>query len=151
KNVNSQYSELSPVLSSDETIMFFTRKGDPTNVGFAKNPLDEDIWYSLRQSDGSWGPAQHMGPPLNTANYDGVRAINNTATHLYLQNIYNPDGTGSKGFSISTKQPDKSWSFPDPLDIENYYNDTSVAMMSVSNDEKVMILALQRKDSKGQH
>src|SRR5207302_2043511 len=81
KNVNSQYSELSPVLSSDETIMFFTRKGDPTNVGFAKNPLDEDIWYSLRQKDGSWGPAQHMGPPLNTANYDGVRAINNTATH----------------------------------------------------------------------
>src|SRR3989442_9151429 len=41
-NVNSQYSELFPVLSSDETIMFFTRKGDPSNAGYAKNPNDED-------------------------------------------------------------------------------------------------------------
>ncbi len=150
-NINSKYSELFPVLSPDETMVFFTRKGDPLNVGYAKNPNDEDIWVSTRNSDGTWSPAQHLGAPLNTANYDGVRAINSTATHLYLQNIYNPDGTGNKGFSISTKQPDGSWSFPDPLEIQDYYNDTTTAMMTISSDEQTMILALQRKDGKGEH
>ena len=150
-NINSKYSELCPVLTPDETVMFFSRKGDPSNAGFAKNPNDEDIWYSTRNSDGSWSPAARLPGALNTANYDGVRAINSTATHLYLQNIYHPDGTGSKGFSISEKQSDGSWAFPEPLDIEDYYNDTTTAMMTISSDELTMILAVQRKDSKGQH
>ena len=150
-NVNSKYSDLFPVLTPDETVMFFVRKGDPQNVGYAKNHDDEDIWYSTRQSDGSWAKAVHMPGPLNTKNYDGVRAINSTATHLYLQNIYHPDGTGEKGFSVSIKQPDGSWGFPEPLDIDDYYNDTSIAMMTISSDEKIMILSVQRKDSKGQH
>jgi outer membrane protein OmpA-like peptidoglycan-associated protein len=150
-NINSQYSELFPILTPDETVMFFSRKGDPTNVGFGKNPNDEDIWYSTRNSDGSWNKAERLPGPLNTTNYDGVRAINSTATHLYLQNIYRPDGTGAKGFSLSVKQPDGTWAFPDPLDIEDYYNDTSNAMMTISGDEQMMILALKRKDSKGGH
>jgi outer membrane protein OmpA-like peptidoglycan-associated protein len=150
-NVNSQYSELFPILTPDETTMFFTRKGDPSNTGFAKNPNDEDIWYSTRQSDGSWGKAAKLPGPLNTVNYDGVRAINSTATHLYLQNIYKPDGTGGKGFSVSEKGADGMWGFPEPLEIEDYYNDTTTAMITLSNDEMTMILAVQRKDSKGQH
>lgn len=150
-NINSQYGELFPVLTPDETVMYFTRKGDPTNTGFAKNPNDEDIWYSLRQSDGSWSKAEKLPGPLNTTNYDGVRAINSTATHLYLQNTYRTDGTGGKGFSMSEKQPDGSWAFPEPLEIDDYYNDTTIAMMTISNDEKSMILALKRKDGLGGH
>ncbi|HWF45104.1 MAG TPA: OmpA family protein [Candidatus Kapabacteria bacterium] len=150
-NINSQFSDLFPVLTPDESIMYFVRKGDPQNAGFAKNPNDEDIWYSVRRSDGGWDTARRLQGPLNTINYDGVRAINSVATHLYLQNIYNSDGTGSKGFSISEKQPDGTWSFPEPLDIDDYYNDTSIAMMTVSSDEQTIIFSLKRKDSKGGH
>ncbi len=150
-NINSKYSELFPILTPDESLMFFTRKGAPENVGFAKNPNDEDIWYSTRQSDGSWSQAQRLPGPLNTENYDGVRAINSTGTHLYLQNIYRADGTGSKGFSVAEKQSDGSWSFPEPLEIEDYYNDTSQASMTISNDEQTLILSVQRKDGRGQH
>jgi outer membrane protein OmpA-like peptidoglycan-associated protein len=150
-NINSKYADLFPVLTSDETVMFFVRKGEPSNAGYAKNPNDEDIWYSTRRSDGSWAKAVRLPGPLNTANYDGVRAINSTATHLYLQNIYREDGTGEKGFSVSVKQPDGSWGFPEPLEIDDYYNDTSIAMMTISSDEMTMILSVERKDSKGQH
>ena len=150
-NINSQYSELFPILTPDETVMFFARKGDPSNAGYAKNKLDEDIWYSLRQPDGSWSKAVRMEGPLNTENYDGVRAINATATHLYLQNVYNPDGTGAKGFSMSTKQPDGSWGYPEPLVIDDYYNDTTTAMMTISSDEKTIIFSLMRKGGKGEH
>ena len=69
-NINSQYSELFPILTPDETVMYFVRKGDPQNTGYAKNHNDEDIWYSTRQSDGSWSVARKLEGPLNTENYD---------------------------------------------------------------------------------
>jgi outer membrane protein OmpA-like peptidoglycan-associated protein len=150
-NVNSPCSELFPVLSPDETVMYFTRQGDSQNVGFAKNPNDEDIWYSLKQPDGSWSQAQHLPGMLNNDFPNGVRAINSMGTHLYLQNIYQDDGTMLKGFSMSTKQDDGSWSFPKALEIEDYYNDTTISMMSVSTDEQHLILALKRKDGIGKH
>src|SRR5215210_3409551 len=99
--INRGFSELNPVITSDNVILFFTRKGDTSNFGFAGRPDDEDIWYSLRQPNDVWGPAQHLGPPLNTDGYDGVRAVNKSVTRLYLQNQYFPDGHRKKGFSVS--------------------------------------------------
>lgn len=149
--INSEYSELQPIVTSDGQVMFFTRKAHPQNVGFATRPDDEDIWYALRQADGTWSPAIHLDGPLNTAGYDGVRAVNKTVTHLYLQNQYRADGTRGKGFSISARAEDGTWPYPTPLEIANYYNDTTVATLAVSNDENVLVLSLKRKDSKGAH
>ena len=150
-NINSAYSDLQPVITSDDQILFFTRKGHPENVGYATRKDDEDIWYSTRNADGSWAPAIHLQGPLNTPGYDGVRAVNSAVTHLYLQNQYRADGTRGKGFSISEKGADGMWAYPTPLDIENYYNDTTVATLAVSYDEKVLVLSLKRKDSKVGH
>ena len=150
-NINSSYSELFPVISPDESILFFTRKGAPENVGYKTNPDDEDIWFALRTKGGGWSKAQHLEGPLNTDQYDGVRAINSTATRLYLQNVYRPDGTRAKGFSVSQKQPDGSWAYPEGLEIDDYYNDTTISMMTISNDEKTIIFALKRKDGVGKH
>ncbi len=149
--INSEYSELQPIVTSDEQVLFFTRKGDPSNVGASTRPDDEDIWYALRRPDGTWSPAVHMEGPLNTTQYDGVRAVNASMTRLYLQNQYRADGSRGKGFSVSERNPDGSWAYPTPLEIENYYNDTTVAGLAVSNDENVLLLSLKRKDSKGQH
>ncbi len=149
--INSEYSELQPIITSDGQVLFFTRKGHPDNVGASKRPDDEDIWYSVRLKDGTWSKAIHMQGPLNTEGYDGVRAVNNQFTRLYLQNRYNPDGTRSKGFSVSELSSDGTWGYPVPLEIEDYYNDTTIATMAVSNDENVLILSLKRKDSQGGH
>jgi hypothetical protein len=110
-NINSATSELQPIISPDGQVLFFTRKGDPANLGFSTRPDDEDIWYSIRQDDGTWGAAIHLDGPLNTTHYDGVRAVNSTFTRLYLQNRYNPDGTRGKGFSVSERSADGSWMY----------------------------------------
>jgi outer membrane protein OmpA-like peptidoglycan-associated protein len=149
--INSAYSELQPVITSDNQILFFTRKGHPDNVGFATRPDDEDIWYATRKADGTWSDAVHLAGPLNTPGYDGVRAVNNATTHLYLQNQYRADGTRGKGFSVSERAADGSWGYPTPLNIENYSNDTTVATLGVSQDENVLVLSLKRRDSKGGH
>ena len=57
--VNSRSWESQPSLSADGRILFFSsnRKG-----GYGGN----DIWYSVRQNDGSWSEAKNLGSIVNT-------------------------------------------------------------------------------------
>lgn len=60
KKVNSRSWDSQPSLSADGRILFFSsnRRG-----GFGGN----DIWYSVRQNDGSWAEAKNLGNAVNTA------------------------------------------------------------------------------------
>lgn len=57
--VNSRSWDSQPSLSADGRILFFSsnRRG-----GFGGN----DIWYSIRQNDGSWSEAKNLGEVVNT-------------------------------------------------------------------------------------
>ncbi|GMQ29335.1 OmpA family protein [Algoriphagus confluentis] len=57
--VNSRSWDSQPSLSADGRLLFFSsnRKG-----GYGGN----DIWYSVRQNDGSWSEAKNLGSTLNT-------------------------------------------------------------------------------------
>ncbi|MBN7811427.1 OmpA family protein [Algoriphagus sp. H41] len=57
--VNSRSWDSQPSLSADGRILFFSsnRRG-----GFGGN----DIWYSVRQNDGSWAEAKNLGATVNT-------------------------------------------------------------------------------------
>lgn len=57
--VNSRSWDSQPSLSADGRVLFFSsnRKG-----GFGGN----DIWYSVRQKDGSWAEAKNLGNSVNT-------------------------------------------------------------------------------------
>ncbi len=57
--VNSRSWDSQPSLSADGRILFFSsnRRG-----GFGGN----DIWYSVRQNDGSWSDAKNLGAVVNT-------------------------------------------------------------------------------------
>jgi len=59
KNVNSRSWDSQPSLSADGRVLFFSsnRRG-----GFGGN----DIWYSVRMSDGSWSEAKNLGEVINT-------------------------------------------------------------------------------------
>ncbi len=59
-HVNSRSWDSQPTLSADGRILFFSsnRRG-----GFGGN----DIWYSVRQNDGSWSDAKNLGKSVNTA------------------------------------------------------------------------------------
>src|SRR6478735_5439779 len=63
KNVNSEYSELNPLLSPDGKVLYFSRKNHPDNVGGVEDK--EDIWYSELGEDGKWQLAKNMGFQFN--------------------------------------------------------------------------------------
>ncbi|WP_026969537.1 OmpA family protein [Algoriphagus terrigena] len=58
--VNSRSWDSQPSLSADGRILFFSsnRRG-----GFGGN----DIWYTVRQNDGSWADAKNLGDVVNTS------------------------------------------------------------------------------------
>lgn len=57
--INSEYDEISPFISPYGDKLYFASDGRGGMGGL-------DIYYSKRQSDGSWGEAVNIGYPINT-------------------------------------------------------------------------------------
>lgn len=152
--VNSQYDELAPVISADGRYLYFVRDGSPQNVGGAYAAPDlenQDIWFCELLESGIWSQAQNLGQPLNTPSADGVYSLSPDGNSALLLGKYFHTGSGRKkaGFSVSRKSA-IGWSFPDSLEIENYYNWNVYANPYLANDGKTLLLSIERDDSKGE-
>ncbi len=144
--INSKGREIAPVISPDGSTLYFTRE-HPENIGNARR---QDVWVSFKQSNGDWGPAENMGPPINNAGDNAVLGISASGKTLYLLNAYQEDGSMVEGFSRSflTKS---GWSFPASFQIEDHYNDQRPknTEITISPSENVIILSVQRRDTYG--
>src|SRR5690606_28389200 len=137
KNVNSEYSELNPLLSPDGKTLYFSRTNHPENTGGEKDK--EDIWYSELDSAGQWQLAKNMsqfnnaGPnfinSLQAITPDGKSAI------MVLGNRYLDNGKMLAGVSISTNESGE-WSKPVALNITNDYNYNDKANYFLTNNRK---------------
>ncbi len=152
KNVNSEYSELNPLLSPDGKVLYFSRKNHPENVGGVEDK--EDIWYSELGEDGKWQLAKNMGPQFNNAYPNFVNTISavtpdGKSAIMVLGNKY---VSGSKkmlaGVSISSNIGGE-WSKPVGLNITNDYNFNEKANYFLTNNRRTMIMSVERDDSQG--
>ena len=149
KNVNSDNSELNPLLSPDGKTLYFSRKNHPENMGGVNDK--EDIWYSELSSDGKWALAKNMGPKFNNAGPNFVNAVASTPDGqavLVLGNKYLPNGKMLAGVSMSTNM-NGSWTKPMAINIENDYNFNEKANYFLSNTRKTLLMSIEREDSKG--
>ena len=144
-NINSIYDEVAPMISPDGKTLYFDRKNHPENAG-GFNDAD-DIWYSIYQ-DGKWSVAKNIGYPLNNKYSNFVQAITPDGNSLLLGNIYNKDGSMNAGVSL-TYRTRTGWAFPEEQYIDDFYNQSPYANYFLSNDGRVLIMAIQRKDSRG--
>lgn len=143
-NINTAYSEISPVISPDGKTLYFVRKYHPDNLGYERR---DDIWYSELQSDGTWSQAQNIGKPLNTSSPDGIQAISADGNTVLLRGYYE-DGVRKKGNGYSfVQKSDSTWGIPQGIDIEGYremaQGDRSNATMSTNQD--VIILSFSEE------
>ncbi|HTL83153.1 MAG TPA: hypothetical protein VL651_15675 [Bacteroidia bacterium] len=77
-NINTdKYWEGSCSLSSDGQILYFA-SDRPGGFG------ERDIYYSRKQSDGSWGPAVNLGPGINTPYNDDAPYIHPDGINLFF-------------------------------------------------------------------
>ena len=141
-SINSRFSELAPVIAPDGKTIYFTREGHPANFG------PQNIWFAEMDKNGNFLPAKNIGSPLNTRYHNFVISILPDGNSMLVGNVYYKDGRVGNGFSMTYKQGD-SWSFPEPVAIQNYYNNAPRGSYSMASNGKVLILSLQRNDSYG--
>jgi OmpA-OmpF porin, OOP family len=151
KNVNSEYSELNPVLSPDGKTMYFSRKNHPGNIGGVNDK--EDIWYSEIDSAGRWQLAQNMGPKFNNEGPNFVNTIQSITPDgksaiMVLGNKYLDNGKMLAGVSISSNVGGQ-WTKPEALNIINDYNFNEKANYFLTNNRQTLLLSVEREDSRG--
>ena len=144
KKINSKYRELAPIISQDGQTLFFTREGHPNNFGPLKK---QDVWYS-KSLVGVFTESMNIGSPINNDNINFAISISPDGNKLLLGNIYLPNGEVRSGFSFSTFNG-QSWSKPDSLKIEDFYNYYETGSYNLSSNGKILLMAVKRDDSFG--
>lgn len=143
--INSEHRELVPIISADDSTLFFVRYGHPENIG---GPFNQDIWYSKKDSNGEFQTAENMGFPINNDKTNFIISALPDGNTLIIGNKYKLNGEIEKGISKTIKTKD-GWSFPDSIHIINYYNYNALSSFSMSSSGKVFLMSLERKDSYG--
>lgn len=145
--INSTGNELQPVLSGNGKALYFCRTRFAGNM--EGNTESGDIWVSYSADEGkTWGAAQRLDA-LNTEQNNGVMAVVDNGKALLVRGRYERDGSfhdnGASRVLLEGKQAMK----PVPLEIENYYSNGTSTTFFQPNDEKVLLLSLERPDAIG--
>lgn len=85
KKINSVYADYVPVITPDESALYFTskREGSSNNKKNSDQTYFEDVYVSLRVN-GEWTPAKNIGEPINTETNDACVAISPDGTKMIV-------------------------------------------------------------------
>jgi outer membrane protein OmpA-like peptidoglycan-associated protein/tetratricopeptide (TPR) repeat protein len=142
--INSKYSDFSPLITADESIMYFTSKrqgslGDPDeeNGGFY-----EDVYFTKKEN-GVWNRPVNIGAPVNSDYHDATAGLSADGQKLYMF-----DGTSKNGDIKYTVLKGKVWGEVKNLekDINTKERETTVCL---SPDENTLFFVSEREDGKG--
>ncbi len=147
--VNSEFSELNPVISPDGRTLFFGRKNHPANRYGVKGSEtisgSQDIWFSEKVGD-TWSTARRLSEVLNRDQYNTILSISPDGQTILLKGAYVNGTYETRGFSISNKTT-AGWTVPVKVDIPGYEqmskgkNEYGYLTM----DGKAILLAFARK------
>lgn len=140
--VNTQLSELRPTISADGNLLFFIRQNHPHNTNFNTVPNSQDIWFTMRDSSGTWSKAVHLGYPLNTTYYNSVFWISPDNNRILIRGAFVNGDYAGNGVSMCWLQEDGYWSKPEALMIRNYvkYDRGLRSGATMAHDGKTLLL-----------
>lgn len=146
-NINSIHLEVSPIISPDGKILYFTRAGHPENLGDEKR---QDVWLArLDEETNAFRFPENLEDPINNDNHNSSFSITPDGNTMLLNNVYKSDGGMEKGLSITQKQKDGDWGVPKQVVIKDYYNLHRYSEFCLSASGKILLMTCQREDSQG--
>lgn len=144
--INTGGAEYVPVISSDESVLIFTYRGEKCTGGKMNQSGEpdpngeyyEDILISHREGN-RWSEPVSIGDNINTNEHDAAIALSNDGQKLF---IYKSTAYNDGDIYMSTLQGDQ-WSSPEPLrgDINSPFWEGSV---SLSSDERTIFFSSDR-------
>ena len=140
--VNTQLSELRPTISADGNLLFFIRQNHPHNTNFNTVRNSQDIWFTMRDTAGTWSKAVHLGYPLNTAYYNSVFWISPDNNRILIRGAFVNGDYAGNGVSMCWLLEDGYWSKPEALMIRNYakYDRGLRSGATMAHDGKTLLL-----------
>lgn len=147
QRINTEYPELRPTISADGNLLFFIRMGHPANEHIATVPNAQDIWYSIKEEDGSWTPAEHLNGAVNASQYNAVFWISPDLNTMLVKGAYVDGQYLGMGVSITRLQKNGDWSPPQMLRIRNLhkFSFTQQFGASMGQDGKTLLLYMSDK------
>lgn len=144
KNVNSNFAETNPVLTIDNSVMFFasrrTAKDANKQISNVTGKYDSDIYYARKDASGKWDAAVPF--KWNTNQDEAPLYISADGLTLY----FCKDVKGQTDIYMSNYL-DKVWSNPKPVaEINSGANETG---LSVSADGKYLYFCSDRDGGNG--
>lgn len=145
--VNSEFAELRPTVSADGNLLFFIVENHPYNKSYRSVGNSQDIWFAERDSNGTWGEAQHLGYPLNTYHYNAVYWISPDKNRILIRNAFVEGDYVGNGLSMSYRTRSGGWSKPNALRIRNYqkYDRGRQNGASMAHDGQTLLLYMSEQ------
>ena len=109
-----------------------------------RSRFNQDIWVAKFDRSGQLAAVEHPGAPLNNALPNALASAMPEPGHFLVINQFPRQGGLAKGFSHVFTKRDGSYTWPTPMDIDQYYTHGEGIGATVSEDGRVMILSLQR-------
>ena len=118
KNINTSFPEYVPLITPDETILYFTskREGGVGNAIDGDGSYYEDIYMSQKEADGNWGIPKNIGAPINTKSNDACVALSFDGNQLI---IYRTSPDLLTGDLYISRMGFNGWEAPTKLGAEN--------------------------------
>jgi hypothetical protein len=150
--VNTRNSEYVPVISSDESVLIYTYRGERSRGGRQYLPEQpdpngeyyEDIFITQKTADGNWEEPQPIGDNINTNGHDACIALSGDGQKLFVfKNL--PSDVGAIYISYLNGT---TWSDPKPLKggVNSDYWEGSISM---SWDERTIYFSSERPGGYG--
>ena len=147
--VNTEYSELNPVMSPDGKTLYFGRKNHPQNkfgmAGTEQIAGSQDIWYS-ESLMGAWTTARRMSEALNRDQYNTIYSVSPDGQTILVKGAYVNGQYETRGFSIAKKSA-TGWEIPKKMEIPKYekLSRGKNEYGYLSNDGKTLLMAFSEK------
>lgn len=105
--VNSDADDLYPSVDRDGTLYFGSERSGGQG-GW-------DLYRARRLPDGRYGPAENLGPPLNTGAWEYNPAVAPDGSFLIFASLERPGGQGAGDLWIARRGADGRFGTPQPL------------------------------------
>ncbi|WP_375581091.1 OmpA family protein [Marivirga tractuosa] len=140
-DVNSTSQDVRPIISDDGKKLYINRRFHPGNIKGEKD--FQDVWVSQYDARGIWTKPKNLGKNYNDkkAN-DLVRASKNDDSLIFVNARYRGVGSELALFTKGSKDPKE-------LPIDGYYNNSPYVDFDYNFKHKVILMAVERKDSEG--
>jgi outer membrane protein OmpA-like peptidoglycan-associated protein len=144
-NVNSAYSEINPIISSDGKVLYFNRVNHPENTYGEYN--SQDVWMCILQGDSTWSPAVRLPSSINSQRNNAVIGVLENGNAILVNGIYHKNKVWKKrGFS-TFRSENGDWALVNELTIKAYgrKNQGVSSNAYLSTDGEVILLSCTKR------